>query len=495
MKPSIRVVVVALGVLVLGAVGMCLRAAYLGQSAWWPALTAACLVVLLVLANRGINRARWVAVGVASLGVGMSTPARWILDETSPVVFVPPVLAMLFGSRRAVVLAGVGTWAVVVARGSGHSPYLESAFLIPFGVLLAALVLARRVIEDSLKSARRASRLARVEHRRAQAERARAVSQSDRDRTERRSLQAQLIAAQRLESVGRLAAGVAHDFNNVLTVVTTQMSFIQALLPREHPAHAGLHEVWQATRRATALTRQLFAFARCQVLERTPADLNDIVSDLQGLLATMMGRGVELKLELTEQPAVVRVDVSQIEQVLMNLALNARDAMGGEGAFFIRTERREAGPGAPAVVLVVSDTGEGMSEEILRQAFDPFFTTKAESGGTGLGLATTYGIVRQHGGTIRCDSAPGQGTRFEIHLPVVNGDSVTIPLRRSSHPPPRRSSRPPPYSAPEEVSESYPAEPASLVRVSPPVGPGSGNEEEPLGADDKDGPARKARAG
>jgi two-component system, cell cycle sensor histidine kinase and response regulator CckA len=237
----------------------------------------------------------------------------------------------------------------------------------------------------------------------------------------------QLRQAQKMEAVGRLAGGVAHDFNNVLSVILTCGSFLLADLPEHHPSLQDVRDLLEAGERAATLTRQLLAFSRQQVLEPRVVDVNQIVRDVEKILRRVLGEDIDLALRLKEPIGKVIADPSQIEQVILNLVVNARDAMPRGGKLTIDTrnvvldddyvaEHLGAKPGLH-VALAVSDTGEGMDAATLARIFDPFFTTKGPGRGTGLGLSTVDGIVAQSGGTVWVYSEPGRGTTFKIYLP------------------------------------------------------------------------------
>jgi PAS domain S-box-containing protein len=234
------------------------------------------------------------------------------------------------------------------------------------------------------------------------------------DVTARRELEDQLRQSQKMEAIGRLAGGIAHDFNNLLTAIKGYGEFLLADLPADGSSHRDAHEIVAAADRAAALTRQLLAFSRRQTLAPQPLDLNEVVADLEGLLGRLLGEPIELVLELATEVPPVRADRGQLEQVVMNLVVNASDAMPDGGRLTIAT----AATGR-SVELTVADSGIGMEPEVRSHLFEPFFTTKAPGEGTGLGLATVYGIVEQSGGTIDVETAPGKGSTFTVRLPVA----------------------------------------------------------------------------
>jgi len=249
---------------------------------------------------------------------------------------------------------------------------------------------------------------------------------------ERAELEAQFRQAQKLEAVGRLTGGVAHDFNNLLTVIIGYNDLMLMDLEDGHPLRKHALQLRNAVRKATALIRQLMAFSRKQVLQPEILNLNDILYNLKKMLPRIIGEDIGLAFTLENELGEVKADPGQIEQVIMNLVVNARDAMPQGGKLTLETQnvdldeayaRRHAGvvPGA-CVMLSVSDSGVGIAKEHLDKIFDPFFTTKEMEKGTGLGLSTVYGIVQQHGGHIRVYSESGQGTCFKIYLPRAKGD-------------------------------------------------------------------------
>ena len=262
------------------------------------------------------------------------------------------------------------------------------------------------------------------------------------DVTEQKSLQAQLRQSQKMDSLGHLAAGVAHDFNNMLTVIQGHSSRLISRLHRETELQESAQCVHFAAERAAALTKQLLVFGRKSVFQPKLLDLGECIGHLAQMLQRLLGEQIELCFTPPANLPLVRGDVGLIEQVVMNLAVNARDAMPGGGRLTIQLEKLavtpeylQHNPGARAgdcVRLVVSDTGCGMSSETLNHIFEPFYTTKEVGKGTGLGLATVFGVVRQHEGWIDVESAPGQGTTFSIFLPAT--DVARQPGRQETQP-------------------------------------------------------------
>ncbi len=253
------------------------------------------------------------------------------------------------------------------------------------------------------------------------------------DETERRTLEAQLLQSQRLESIGRLAGGVAHDFNNLLTVILSLAAFA-----RQDPesAEEDLASIERAGSRAAELTSQLLAFARRQVIEPRVVDLNALTEQIDRMLQRLIGASISLESQLQPSLWTVKVDPAQMEQVLVNLAVNARDAMPNGGTLTIETANVMLGPGYAAahvdvtpgeyVMVAVRDSGEGIDPAFLPMIFEPFFTTKLDGAGTGLGLATCYGIVKQAGGHIWAYSEPGRGATFKLYLPRVEGVAADV---------------------------------------------------------------------
>ncbi len=253
----------------------------------------------------------------------------------------------------------------------------------------------------------------------------------NRDITERRHLEQQLLLSQRLEAVGKLSGGIAHDFNNILGVIIGYSEALQQMMAADDPMREAVDEIEKAGQRAAALTQQLLAFSRKQVLEPKILDLNSIVAEVEKMLRRLIGEDVELEIISAPILGRVKADRGQIEQVILNLAVNARDAMPRGGKLKIETmnadldendarSKRYIVPGH-YVMLQVSDTGTGMSAEVQSHIFEPFYTTKEQGKGTGLGLATVYGVVKQSGGYIWLESEIGKGSKFQVYLPRAEG--------------------------------------------------------------------------
>jgi PAS domain S-box-containing protein len=252
---------------------------------------------------------------------------------------------------------------------------------------------------------------------------ARSINEQKQAEEALRRSEEQLRQAVKMEAVGRLAGGVAHDFNNLLTSVLGHADLAIKRVPSSDPLHDDLVEIMSAGSRAAALTQQLLAFSRKQVLEPRIVDLNTTVNTIARMLRRTIGEDIDLVTRLAPELGAVRADPVQMEQVILNLAVNARDAMPLGGQLLIETSNQEA-PGGGVIRVTVTDTGMGMSEEVRAHIFEPFFTTKEMGKGTGLGLATAYGIVKQSGGTISVTSSPGKGSTFQVDLPRVRGEAV-----------------------------------------------------------------------
>jgi two-component system, cell cycle sensor histidine kinase and response regulator CckA len=270
-----------------------------------------------------------------------------------------------------------------------------------------------------------------------------------RDITSRERLEGQLRQAQKMEALGRFAGGVAHDFNNLLTAIQGYTSLLMNDLGPADPRREDLEEIRKASERAAALTRQILAFSRRQVAEPEAVNLNAVIREMERLLPRLVGEEIAVESALDPGLDAVHADPRQLEQVIMNLAVNARDAMPTGGRLLIETaneflsesDSRVAPdlPPGPYIRLTVSDTGTGIAHEIQGKIFDPFFTTKGPGQGTGLGLATVYGIIKQAGGQVEVESAPDRGATFRVHLPRIEGLQLDQSPRLGSEPGPRGS--------------------------------------------------------
>jgi two-component system cell cycle sensor histidine kinase/response regulator CckA len=265
------------------------------------------------------------------------------------------------------------------------------------------------------------------------------VTEKQQAEEERRRLEEQLRQSQKMEAVGRLAGGIAHDFNNLLMVIMGHGELLRRSFEPDDPRLRKVQHVMGASERAARLVRQLLAFSRKQVMEPQVVDLNALVGETARMLRPLLGEDVEVVTRLRSASGRVRVDPAQIDQVLVNLAVNARDAMPRGGSLFLETEDGEApaGTGPGEVLLTVRDTGHGMDERIRSHAFEPFFTTKGASGGTGLGLSMVYGIVQQSGGQIAVQSEPGRGASFRIRLPGADDPGPGTSVAAAPLPAPR----------------------------------------------------------
>lgn len=371
------------------------------------------------------------AVGVAL--TGFAANARNLTELTMPLA-----LAALLVGRRALwtsMAAYALGFSVGGLRDAGHlwgaGPHAPPT--LPFGAVGTAIIgftVVSIVLDRVGLSLREGFDLALARQReleRASEELAAANAALEAEMARRQAAEAQLIAAQKMEAVSRLSGGVAHDFNNLLTVILGCTQITQEMLPKGHDAQESLEGIREAAERAADLTRQLLAFARRQLVEPKVLGLDDRVRSTQKMLARLLRENIQLRTELMSPSWSVLIDPGQLDQVIVNLAVNARDAMPLGGPLTLRTSEVSLAAGKtsplfsiPAgdyLLLEVSDQGTGMDAETRRRVFEPFFTTKGDTKGTGLGLATCYGIVLQAGGGIFFETEVGQGTTFQVYLP------------------------------------------------------------------------------
>ncbi len=260
------------------------------------------------------------------------------------------------------------------------------------------------------------------------------------DVTPYRTAEEDLRQSQKLRAIGQLAGGISHDFNNILASMEMNIDLLLDAMKDEDPLREYVEEIRSSAHRAASLTRQLLAFSRKQVLQPRTIDLNQLVANLEKMLRRLIGEPIELRAKLAANPLPIRADPSQMEQVILNLVINARDAMPKGGLLTISTERLELDEGGalalpglqpgPHAILELKDTGQGMSTNTLAHLFEPFFTTKEVGRGTGLGLSTVYGIVKQSGGEVRADSEIGKGSTFTVFLPLTNHPFESAEWRR-----------------------------------------------------------------
>jgi signal transduction histidine kinase/CheY-like chemotaxis protein len=340
-------------------------------------------------------------------------------------VVLPPIVALMLTSPAWIVGSALLGLAGLSLRTNFQTP-LQPLDLAVFTMVISGLVLARRSVD--VATAHLVSQTQSAEAASSQAEAAARQAIAERDRVGK--LETELLHLQRLESVGRLAGGVAHEFNNSLTVISASASMAERALATGGSPADELHEVHLAVSRASTLTKQLLAFARKQSLVKRGVEVGELVSNVERVLRRLIGEETKLTVKLAGEPLRVFADAGQLEQVLVNLVINARDAIKGNGEIQITSGRVSVKPGPETdriglsggdyAFIEVKDSGVGMTNDVQARLFEPFFTTKAQ-GGTGLGLATSFGIVRQHEGSIRVESEPGKGTSMRVLLPLSAG--------------------------------------------------------------------------
>ena len=399
--------------------------------AWAAGVGAVVYAGCWIAFRRGWEPARQVLVILLTLLLVLGTREPYLTQRPMLGVMVPPVVALMLTSSRWVVGSAVLGFLGIALRSRLQTPLLEPLDFLLFIMSVSGLVLARRSVDTAM--ARLAAQVQTADKAREQAEAAAREAIAARDRATK--LEAALLQMQRLESVGRLAGGVAHDFNNLLTVIGASASMAERALACGGSAAADLEEVHLAVGRASELTKQLLAFARKQVLVKRSVELNELISGVERMLRRVIGEGTTLSAKLSSEPLRVQADAGQLEQVIVNLIINARDAINDTGRIEIVTRRASAADkdehdvegltGGDYACIEVRDDGAGMTQDVQHQLFEPFFTTKAPGKGTGLGLATSFGIVRQHEGAIRVESELGRGTVMRVLLPLAKGaDSV-----------------------------------------------------------------------
>ncbi|MEW5849321.1 MAG: ATP-binding protein [Myxococcota bacterium] len=388
------------------------------QSPYLLAIIAGAVIYLgfHVALGRGFRLARQVTVVLITLLTVVTLREPYLTQVPSFSLFIPPVIALILTSPSWVIGVVVFEIAGLSLRAGWQCVMLQPQTLMLFIMVMVGIVFSRTMMEGALLQAEAA---------RADAERkARELLEEQRRAAQ---LEEELRHSQRLESLGRLAGGVAHDFNNLLTVIGGSASLAEESLEASHLARRDLQEIQNAATRAADLTRQLLAFARRQILVKQVTSLHEILEELERMLTRLLGEKVRLETRRGAEEVLVDADRGQVLQVFVNLVVNARDAMPDGGTITISLSTcnppqwtsLEARAGPPRWARVdVEDTGHGMSEEIRARLFEPFFTTKGLGRGTGLGLATSFGIIKQHEGHITIDSTPGRGSRFSVFLPL-----------------------------------------------------------------------------
>jgi PAS domain S-box-containing protein len=371
--------------------------------------------------------------------VEQSTDSVIIMDRSGVMEYVNPAFEALTGySRREAVGQTLG---ILKSEQQAGELYEEMWNTVLSGNVFRGIVMDRKkngdtlIIEKALTPLRDAN--GEITH----------FISTGRDITERRQLESDLRQAQKMDAIGKLAGGVAHDFNNLLLVISAYAELMLDSLTADHPLRRNVDEIISASRRAADLTRQLLAFGRKQMQSLQVLDLNSVITEINTMLPRLIGEDIDLIFLPEQNLGKVKADPVQIEQIVMNLAANARDAMPSGGTLTIETatvevdeayvQRHSIVPPGDYILLTVADTGQGIDSKHLPHIFEPFYTTKKEGKGTGLGLATVYGIVKQNGGFIWLYSEPGQGTSFKIYLPQVHSVSSEARVTKPAEPSPR----------------------------------------------------------
>jgi len=405
----------------------CIRSGRLRETQAHPVATAMILllasnILLAMWLHRMPLNAVFICILLVGAGAGMTLVGWGVAVSAILLVVTTPVLLVVTdGATAGRYLAMItATSAIAIAL-----IVLRARNLRELAQFTALDRRQRQALDDAL-----ADLDAKVAQRTAELQTANALLQTqmeERARAEReaRELAEQLLHAQRLESLGRLAGGIAHDFNNLLTVIDGNLHLTLEDLP-DGANREPLEDAIGASERATLLTKQLLAFGRKQVIERVSFDAGKRVEDVSRMLQRVLGERIELHITALERDLWVNADPNQLEQVLMNLTANARDAMPDGGTCTIAVGR-VLHAGVPSIRMRVRDSGIGMDESIKRRVFEPFFTTKKSGEGTGLGLATAYGVIQQHGGSITIESSPGEGTVVDVILPAADSTGHALP--------------------------------------------------------------------
>jgi signal transduction histidine kinase/CheY-like chemotaxis protein len=417
----------------VGALSNALRANPVGNGVTANLTAAVVTGVLLVVLRRGFFRAvAWLSVGalIAALGQALANSGPVLGGTYLALLMVPIVLAGLVLPRWGLLVTLIAVIATGVLAVRAQPITTVPSLADVLGNFFYASLLTAGVVDGFGGTLRAALARAVAHEQELEATRVKlqdAVRSLQAEVDERERLEAQLAQAQRLESIGRLAGGVAHDFNNMLMAIGGYAETLSADLDPADPGQEGFAGIRQAVDQAASLTRQLLAFSRNQELRPTVIDLRELVATVEPLLRRLLGARIRLDIRPSAELWLALADRTKLESVLVNLAVNARDAMPGGGTITIETanveldetyasSHAEVVPG-PYAMIAVSDTGTGIDDETASHIFEPFFTTKEVGKGTGLGLATVYGTVRQSGGHIWVYSEPGRGTSFKIYLP------------------------------------------------------------------------------
>ena len=380
------------------------------------------LITYLVSMGPSYARPGWLIFSTVCASLIFGTPAAFITVSLNAVI----LSLLCFGN-----IFNLDAWISVYAEPlTARSMFVVNMSLLSLASSLPVSILLNRLNRSFYREKRLSEKLIKesAELHRINTSLEHEITERQRAEEAEKRLQSQLLEVQKMESIGRLAGGIAHDYNNMLSVILGNAEMMLADETFEYPKRGIVEEIIAAGNRSADLTRQLLAFARKQAAQPVPLDLNTTVTGMLKILKRLIGGSIKLEWLPGDFKWKVRIDPSQIDQILVNLAVNARDALGEKGQIRIETagviidetESASLPESAPGeyVVLTVSDTGSGMDKETLLKVFEPFFTTKEEGCGTGLGLATVYGIVHQNSGFINVFSKPGQGTTFRIYLPV-----------------------------------------------------------------------------